>query len=226
MPPAERAPAAVQPRPRKGTTLPLVACDRCGASGRTRDAELLSLDDHGQPRPSSNRLAWVGDRMVEGLPPGPTAPCPVCQGQRLVSRRGHRPYARARPYASAHAARQAARRGTASTCPFCDGSGLVGWVAVWQSCSSCNATGRVLGWADGVDPVAPEEVVLDQPAPESFLASWLATATWTVTRTDPPPPRSRLARLHHGSDQWAHDHLVGFAAAGSLVSVWAPNAGW
>jgi hypothetical protein len=222
MPAAERARAPGQPDDRVGTALPLVACGRCGASGRVRDAEFAPLDDQGRLWPASVAAgAWLRGRLVEELPPDPTAPCPVCHGHRLVTRRG-----RHRPYASGRAAEQADRRGTASTCAYCHGSGLAGRVAVWQPCSTCSGTGRVLGWADVLDPVVPEGVDLEQPTSEAFLGAWLAAATWTVTRSDPPPAGSTLAKVSGGPAGWARDRLVGVSAEASLVSVWAPDAGW
>jgi hypothetical protein len=178
------------------------------------------LDDRGGLRRRTGGLAWVTARLVEDLPAGPTAPCPACHGHRWVTPGQHR------PCRSALAAERAAGRGKARTCVYCDGSGLAGWVALWESCDDCKATGRALGWADVVDPVVPEEVDLDQPASEAFLAAWLAAATWTVARTDPPRPRSIEAKLYRSSDRWAEVQLVGYGAASSLVSVWAPGAGW
>src|SRR6266536_3262184 len=77
--------------------LPLIACRRCAASGRGRAAELVPLDDRGRPQAATVARLRHWTPLVEDLPCGPTAPCPVCHGHRLVPRRGRRPYASARP---------------------------------------------------------------------------------------------------------------------------------
>jgi len=191
--------------------LPLIACSRCTASGRVRDAELVPLDQQGQPRADA-----VVRRLVEELPPGPIVPCPVCHGHRLTPRRGHRPYPTER------AAERARGRGTTRPCIWCEGSGLAGWVAVWQPCTDCQGRGRVLGWMGDVDPVVPDGVDLEQPVGEHFMRGWLATVSWTVVHQ--APPRGRKARAYTGSGEWARERLTYSIA--SLVSVWAPDAGW
>jgi len=75
-----------------------------------------------------------------------------------------------------------------------------------------------------VDPVVPDEIDLEQPGDEQFMAAWLTAVTWTVVHQ--APPRGREAKAYYGSGDWAREQLTGIGSMASLVSVWAPDAGW